>query len=70
MWMKPGLGRWCHKKLLDEKGAHDHVRLCDANLTANRSYFAMNPRLIADGQRRYRIKVGVAQVETVFASTE
>ena len=46
---------YCHKGFPDSRGAHDHVRECDANLTRNGSYYATAEE-IKEAQRRYRIK--------------
>ncbi|CAL1140685.1 unnamed protein product [Cladocopium goreaui] len=46
---------YCHKALASSRGAHDHVRECDANLTTNGSYYA-TPEQIREGQRRFRVK--------------
>lgn len=46
---------YCHKALQSSRGAHDHVRECDANLTSNGSYYATADQ-IRDAQRRFRVK--------------
>lgn len=46
---------YCHKVCKDSRGAHQHVRECDMNLTLDGSYYA-TPEAIKDAQRRYRVK--------------
>ncbi|CAE7928257.1 unnamed protein product, partial [Symbiodinium necroappetens] len=46
---------YCHKPTATSRGAHEHVRECEANLTENGSYYA-DERIIREAQRRYRIK--------------
>ena len=46
---------YCHKATASSKGAHDHVRECDANLTSNGSYYATAEQ-IREAQRRFRVK--------------
>eukprot|EP00439_Symbiodinium_sp_Y106_P076235 s87_g15.t1 len=46
---------YCHKPTTTSRGAHEHVRECEANLTENGSYYA-DERIIREAQRRYRIK--------------
>ena len=46
---------YCHKATASSKGAHDHVRECDANLTSNGSYYATSEQ-IREAQRRFRVK--------------
>lgn len=46
---------YCHKATGSSKGAHDHVRECDANLTSNGSYYATAEQ-IREAQRRFRVK--------------
>lgn len=46
---------FCHKAFESSRGTHQHVRECDANTTANGSYYA-NAAEIKEAQRRYRVK--------------
>merc|ERR1712050_388951 len=46
---------YCHKACETSRGAHDHVRECEHNLTTNGSYYA-NALIIKDAQRRHRIR--------------
>jgi hypothetical protein len=46
---------YCHQKAADSRGAHQHVRECLMNETADGSYYA-TPDQIRDAQRRYRTR--------------
>ena len=46
---------FCHKGFVDSRGTHQHIHGCDANMTANGSYYA-DATQIKEAQRRYRVK--------------
>ena len=46
---------YCHQKTASSRGAHDHVRQCLLNETADGSYYA-TPEQIRDAQKRYRTR--------------
>jgi flagellar hook-basal body complex protein FliE len=45
----------CHKKSVDSRSCHEHVRECDLNPTTNGSFYADTDQIHA-AQKRYRIK--------------
>ena len=45
---------FCHKGFVGSRGTHQHVRECDANMTANGSYYA-DATQTKEAQRRYRV---------------